>query len=347
MDTIKVSVIVPIYNAASNGRLARLLGCLKDQTLKEIEFLLIFDRPTDNSYDIAVEIVGKDSRFVFFENSINIHIGLTRNIGIDMARGEFIAYADDDDMMEPNMYNNLYKIAKERNVDVVVSPAIFDNQGKVSIELFDYDAPDLRQYFINHLVGELSEKEKKEDPYPYLWANGNMWNKIFRRSLIVENKIRFVNTQFCSYEDILFQLEFFCCTKKIAYDNIPYYTHIYYADKSNTSRQVEYTSDMNRCNFLSKLVELCYCYPEQISQKRAEKKVIDTLIEFVSKDKKISRMKQLRNCFNRHSLYQFITWYPTFLHEEKWEIKRFYLFYIFLIKLYLKVSYGKNSCGLC
>lgn len=333
---VSVSVIVPVHNAVSGGRLTRLLGSLKAQSLQGIEFVLVFDKPTDDSIIIAKQVVGGDSRFVFIENEENLHIGLTRNRGLAAAKGEYIAFADDDDMMASEMYANLYDIAQKENADIVVSPAIFNNQGKKSIEHFDYQVSDLQQYFVNRLIGAISENEKYTDPYPYLWGNGNMWNKIFRRSLIVDNHISFVNTKYCSFEDVLFQLELFCLTKKISYDMTPYYTHIYYENRLNTSLTKEYTSNSNRCTFLSKLMVIRDTYPQVISKDRVEKKVLDTLIDIVSKNVKSLHIKNAITILNKvdtYNLCKTIRWYPQFLQRETWNVRKFYLQYIFLLKL--------------
>lgn len=344
-EDIKVSVIVPVYNSASNNRLANMLECLQKQTLREIEFVLVFDSPTDNSYAIACQIVGKDQRFVFLNNETNMHIGFSRNIGLDTSTGEYIAFADDDDMMVPDMYEKLYILAKKTNSDIVASPAIFCNNGCVSIEFFDAKSSDLQQYFVDRLVGEQSDSERKKDPYPYLWGNGNMWNKIFKRSLIIDRNIRFVDTKQCCFEDVLFQLELFCQTNKIACDTTPYYTHIYYGDKSNTSTTDEYNSGLNKCHFLSKLIELYERFPRFINKKRVEKRTLDMLITLLSGGNTISKIKKTLDCFDGIRLYRVISWYPSFLRENEIKVQIYYLIYVYIIKIYLRIKHGISICS--
>lgn len=339
MEYIHVSVIVPIYNASSDGRLVKLLQCLKEQNMRGIEFILIFDCPTDDSYEIAKKIVDKDERFLFVQNKINQHIGYTRNIGLNMARGEYIAFADDDDEMAPDMYADLYALAKREDADIVVSPAIFDNCGEKSVELFEGNAIDLRQYFIDRLVGEISERERKSKPYPYLWGNGNMWNKLFRKSIIKEHGIQFVDTKCCSFEDVLFQLEVFCLSRKVVSDMSPYYTHIYYRNRSNTSRSKEYTSISNKCNFLLRLIELHLLFPQKIAKERVEKKVIDTLIDFVDKLKVNDKDRDLNTILNASQLRHlnlFIHWLPSFIFRESVRVQIFYLLRVWSIKFSLR-----------
>ncbi len=336
MPDINVSVVVPIFNAASNGRLNRMLNSLKAQSIQNVEFILVFDCPTDNSYDVAKQIAKGDSRFVFIYNKSNLHIGYSRNKGIDASRGEFIAFADDDDVIEPEMYQNLYNIAKEENADIVVSPAVFNNKGKESIEVFDYNSSNLQLYFINRLLGEISEDERNSDPYPYLWGNGNMWNKIFKRTLIINSKAHFIDTRFCCYEDVLFQLKLFCETDKISCDKTPYYKHIYYEEKTNTSAKEDYSNKINKFAFLSMLVDLYYLYPLLISKRRVEKKILNILIDIIPLQEIYNSFfstKETIQLFKRYELGHFISWFPGFLHKENWRVKRFYLLYVLLIKL--------------
>lgn len=348
MKNVKLSVIVPIYNAVSNGRLSRLLNCLKNQTLEEIEFVLVLDRPTDNSINETIRIVGDDDRFILVENKENLHIGLSRNKGIELSKGYYIAFADDDDMMRFDMYEKMYDLAIETDADIVVSPAIFNDRGKETIEYFDDKSPNLQQYFVNRLSGEISDQEKRLDPYPYLWGNGNMWNKIFKRSIVIDKNIRFVNTRNCCFEDILFQLELFSLTDRIVCDMIPYYTHIYYSDKSNTSITREYNSEVNKINFLSKLIDLYYTYPQIISKDRIEKKVLNMLLPIISRSPMgiMASKSYFMDCFNTFRLYHLIRWYPGFMHEKGITTQIRQLYYVALLKFYLLLCYGKNLCSL-
>ena len=345
-EEIKVSVIVPVYNAASNNRLANMLECLQMQTLQNIEFILVFDCPTDDSYTIANQIVGNDIRFVFLRNETNRHIGFSRNIGLDASTGEYVAFADDDDTMLPDMYEKLYILAKEKKSDIVVSPAIINNKGCKTIEFFDTESSNLQQYFVDRLVGEQSDSERKIEPYPYLWSNGNMWNKIFKRSLIIDRKIRFVDTKQCCFEDILFQLELFCQTNKIVCDTAPYYTHIYYHDHSNTSTTDDYNSWLNKCNYLSKIIELHEVYYRLISKDRVEKRTLEILVSLLSEKRKIAEKQRILDRFDEVKLYRLVSWFPSFLRENGIKVQIFYLIYIYIIKIYLRIKHVNNICSI-
>ena len=94
----KVSIIVPVYNAG-----IYLKGCLDSilqQTLCDIEVILILDCPTDGSDVICQKYAEKDNRIRIIWNEKNLHIGLSRNKGLEIATGEYIAFSDNDDYRE-------------------------------------------------------------------------------------------------------------------------------------------------------------------------------------------------------------------------------------------------------
>ena len=96
-NTIKISVIVPIYNVSNY--LEECLKSISSQTLKEIEVILINDGSTDNSKYICEEFLKKDKRFKLY-NQENIGLGETRNKGIEIAKGEYLSFVDSDDYID-------------------------------------------------------------------------------------------------------------------------------------------------------------------------------------------------------------------------------------------------------
>ena len=106
--TPKVSIIVPIYNAGKF--LEKCLDTLVNQTLKDIEIILVLDCPTDGSDRIAREYAEKDPRIRLIINEQNLNIGLSRNEGLKIARGEYIGFSDHDDWRELDMYKRPGKI---------------------------------------------------------------------------------------------------------------------------------------------------------------------------------------------------------------------------------------------
>ena len=102
---MKVSVIIPVYNASLY--IAETLQSLQHQTMQDFEVLLVDDHGTDNSIAVAREITGEDPRFRYLETPVNAGPGVARNVGIAEAKGEFIAFLDSDDLWEPTFLEAL------------------------------------------------------------------------------------------------------------------------------------------------------------------------------------------------------------------------------------------------
>lgn len=111
-----ISIIVPIYN---NSRyLEECINSILNQTYKNLEIILVNDGSKDDSLNICEKIMKKDKRIIVV-NKKNTGVSDTRNVGIDIAKGKYIVFVDSDDVIDNNMIFSLYKIAIEKNVDVV------------------------------------------------------------------------------------------------------------------------------------------------------------------------------------------------------------------------------------
>ena len=113
----KVSVIIPVYNVEKY--ISRCLESLANQTLKDLEILIVNDGSTDNSRSIIEKYLKKHSlRIKYFEKQ-NGGLSSARNYGLKYATGEYIAFLDSDDYVEKDMYEDMYKIAKKDDADMV------------------------------------------------------------------------------------------------------------------------------------------------------------------------------------------------------------------------------------
>lgn len=113
----KVSVIVPFYNVEKY--IEKCLDSLVNQTLEEIEIILVNDGSQDNSEEKAKEFEKRYPNKIKYYKKANGGLGDARNFGIKYASGEYIAFLDSDDFVEPTMYEEMYKKAKQENADMV------------------------------------------------------------------------------------------------------------------------------------------------------------------------------------------------------------------------------------
>ena len=102
LEEIKISIIMPVYNAEKY--LCEALDSVRNQTLKEIEIICVDDGSTDRSVEILSEYQKKDSRIkVLHQTEPSAGAALARNLGLQEARGEYLSFLDADDLFEPDL----------------------------------------------------------------------------------------------------------------------------------------------------------------------------------------------------------------------------------------------------
>ena len=128
-NKIKVSVIIPVYNTEKYVREAIL--SITQQSLKELEIIIINDGSTDGSLDIVEKISNKDSRIHIYTQT-NQGLSKARNTGINHARGKYIYFMDSDDLLEEDAMEICYLKCEEMQLDFVFFDAqsFYDNNVK-------------------------------------------------------------------------------------------------------------------------------------------------------------------------------------------------------------------------
>lgn len=116
MAEIKVSVIIPVYN--TEAYVADALNSILDQTLREIEVIVINDGSTDNSYEVVKSIADSDDRISLYQQE-NKGLSETRNRGMSMAQGKYIYFMDSDDLLDKNTLLECYEKCKAHDLDFV------------------------------------------------------------------------------------------------------------------------------------------------------------------------------------------------------------------------------------
>lgn len=170
----KVSVIVPVYNGEK--QFGGCIGNLVRQTLEEIEIIFIDDCSTDNSLSILYECQRQHPDKVrVIASPENRKAGGARNLGLDMATGEYIGFVDCDDFPDVMMYEKLYAKAKESDYDFVDGVFI------------DMEHQEVRLYTQDENTGILDGKKRSG----LIIRGGYLWNKLVRRELIEEHHMRF------------------------------------------------------------------------------------------------------------------------------------------------------------
>lgn len=195
MSDIKVSIIVPVFNAQKY--LDQCINSLIDQTLKEIEIIIINDGSSDASLAIIEKWIEKDCRLNLV-NQNNRGVSEARNMGIKLARGKYIGFVDADDYVSPDFYETLFDGAMENNADWAIS--------NINV-LMDKIQPHPRLQLQDGLIKifeNRNEELKKVLAFKYDYSN---WNKIYLSKLIRKQNLLFSNGM-SVWEDLLFNLKY-------------------------------------------------------------------------------------------------------------------------------------------
>lgn len=213
----KVSIIVPIYNVEKY--LKRCLESLLNQTLRDIEIILVDDGSPDKCPQLCDAYATRDSRVKVIHKK-NAGLGYARNSGLEIATGEFVAFVDSDDYVDLNTYKILYDNAKSLDADVVLCGFKRLNNEKVNI-VSDTQIPQVLHGddCISVLKGMIGISTNVQF---YHFA---VWHGIYRNALIQNNNVRFCSERDYISEDIVFHLSILplCNCISVIPDNLYYY----------------------------------------------------------------------------------------------------------------------------
>ena len=232
--SVSVSVIVPVYNVEKY--LDECLSSLVNQTLSDIEIIVVNDGTKDNSQNIIDQYVKQYPNKVISLIKENGGLGDARNYGIPYAKGEYIGFVDSDDIVHLEMYEKMFNKAKLENSDLVLcdleyfyetSNEKMVKEGLVQIENIDIN----KTVFLSPLFA---------------------WNKLYRRSLFIESGLKYPIGLW--YEDIPVTVPFFTLAKKISY---VHETLIYYRQRSTS---IMGSVDNTKVKDIFDIMHLCLTY---------------------------------------------------------------------------------------
>ena len=219
----KVSVIIPIYNAAQY--LHKCLKSVISQTYKNLDIILIDDGSLDDSYDIAKEYQEKDSRIRLFTQT-NIGLIATRKRGIELAEGEIVGFVDSDDWIEPIMYERLVQCMEENECDLVSSGIYRDYADGSRKEWYDLYPEGVYVNLESAIYPSMLHDFKKNE----MGLKCTLVNKLYRRQ-ILQDIYGEIDTRVFYGEDALTIYPYCLRCKRIYILNEAYY-HYYIRNNS-------------------------------------------------------------------------------------------------------------------
>ena len=213
----KVSVIVPVYNV--ERYIAKCLNSLVNQTLKDIEIIIVNDGSTDSSKYVIEQYKEKYDNIKYYEKE-NGGLSDARNYGLQFATGKYIAFLDSDDYVDTNLYKKMYEKAKEEDSDMVECNFywVYEKRNK----------RDIGQKY----------KGKKQ---MFEKARVVAWNKLYKKEILDNAKVEFPKG--LRYEDVEFFYKLIPYIERVSFVKEPL---IYYVQrkKSIINTQNEKTKDI-------------------------------------------------------------------------------------------------------
>lgn len=217
-----VSVIMPIYN--QEKYIAESLGSVQRQTLKDIEIICVDDGSTDATPEMLDHYAAADERIRVIHKA-NSGYGHTMNVGLEAARGRYVAIVEPDDFIAENMMEELYRLAEEHDTDFVKSDfALLEG------ETGDYQIEPVKIYGDEGIYGKVMTLEEKKTLFKGYLAH---WTCLYRRSFIEKHHIRYHETPGASYQDTGFWFQTMALAQRV-YLHPRYYYH-YRQDNPNSS----------------------------------------------------------------------------------------------------------------
>ena len=228
----KVSVIIPIYNVEKY--IERCVRSLFEQTLDDIEYIFVNDCTQDKSIEILTSIIKEYPQRIpsirILNHTTNQGLTKTRNTGLAVATGDYIAHCDSDDWVDFDMYRQLYVQAEETKSDIVYSDLYLAYQDKTVIykaASFDSDKNELLNNYISSV-----------------WTS--LVNMIVKRSIYVDNNLKSPE-HICYCEDFWLSVRLFYYANKITKVNSPFYYYYQCNDSSIMHNLGNYSGDDMNC----------------------------------------------------------------------------------------------------
>lgn len=283
---VKLSVIVPIYNCEKY--INKCIDSILNQTLKDIEIILIDDGAFDNSGKIADEYAKLDKRISVIHQE-NSGPSVARNKGIELAKGKYIGFVDSDDYIEPTMYEELYNSANKNKAQVAMCSyyeKYIDNDESIKVKA---DLESNKLYNKSAIEDNIISTFPKNENFGYY----SLWNKIYLREWLLDSRI-VIDISRDHGEDWWFNINVFSKIDSFVYVDKPLYNYIHVNSNSLMSKYRENQFDL----FLDGRLKMKEITPKKyMNEKEFNKRFVYEFSSYI-----IRTMKEIDNKDRRKEL---------------------------------------------
>ena len=316
MNDPKVSVIVPVYNVEKY--IDRCLHSLVNQTLQELEIIVVNDGSPDNSEEIIKKYYAEHKDKVIYLKKENGGLSDARNYGMRYASGEYLAFLDADDYIELNAFEEMYRASNQGTKKIVECDFLFEWPGKTKVDSTGV-YKDIKDYLIRGRVVA--------------------WNKLYKREWINDTKVLFPNGLL--YEDVSFFFSIIPTLSSIEEVGKINKAFVHYVQRDGSISQAEVERAVEICNeykiaiqYLkeNKLFEL---YKDEIEYRFSKQVLLRFTLSKILKEKNKGNRKRLLETMWDSVNDEFPNWKKN-RYMKDLNIKNIYL-KILCRKLYLSL----------
>ncbi|MCD7777446.1 MAG: glycosyltransferase family 2 protein [Clostridiales bacterium] len=221
----KVSIIVPIYNVEKY--LDRCIDSLINQTLKDIEIILVDDGSPDKCPEICDKYADLDKRIKVIHKK-NGGVSAARNDGLSAASGDWVIFCDSDDWMEKDACEILYSLGEEKGVDIAIGDINLIRGEEAVYNRFFADEFVYRNKkdMTGLVMADIYQNYCPNPPSTHTIGYGGPWNKLVKRQFLLDNKIKFDTSLLGIFDDILYTAYIYANADSIAYIQKPVYNYV-------------------------------------------------------------------------------------------------------------------------
>lgn len=220
----KVSIIIPVYNVEKY--ISRCIESVINQTYSNIEIIIVNDGSPDNSLSICESYAKKDKRIKII-TKLNQGLGEARNTGLENVTGKYVLFVDGDDYIETTLVEKVVYYAITYNADFVrfhnyrediKSGKLYIPHNCLSEGIYYED--DILNKIIKPIIGVLPSQTNLN------FVGMSVWRNLYKASIIIDNKLKFVSERIYISEDVIFNLNYFLKSKKAYVCSEPLYHYI-------------------------------------------------------------------------------------------------------------------------
>ena len=315
----KVSIIVPVYNVEKY--IDKCLNSLVNQSLQDIEIIIVNDGSKDNSEKIVEQYVEKFPNKIVYLKKQNGGLSDARNFGIPHAKGEYVAFLDSDDYVEVDMYEKMYTLANTEDSDMVECDFYWEYPNKIKKD-----------------IGEIYSNKKEMLQKVRVVA----WNKLIKRNVLEKSKVKFPKGYL--YEDVEFTYKLIPFINNVSFLKEPL-IHYIQRDNSISNSQNERTKEIfdileNVLNYYKENA-IYEEYKDELEYTYTRYLLCSSLLRIVKIKNKKTRKKLIEETWNNLNT-KFPDWKKNRILKQEKSAKNIYMRTMnkFIFKIYSIIFRG-------